>query len=70
MLGAPIPPFVPWLIHSTGTSSGDALGLLAVAIGLMAFTTWVVIRRAVRAAGAAGEPPAPTVERPRERVPA
>jgi len=66
MLGAAIPS----LIHSTATSSGDAQGLLAAAIGLIAFTTWVVVRRAVRAADAAGEPPALTVERPRERVPA
>ena len=65
MLGAAIPS----LIHSTATSSGDAQGLLAAAIGLIALATWVVFRR-TRAADAAGEPPAPTVERPRERVPA
>jgi hypothetical protein len=68
MLGAPIPPFVPSLIHSTATS-GDAQGLLAAAIGLIAFATWVVIRRA-RAADADHEPPTPKVERPLDRVPA
>ena len=67
MLGAAIPPLVPPFIHSTGTSSGDAQGLLAAAISLIAFTTWVVIRRA-RAAYADDEPPAPKVERPLDRV--
>lgn len=67
MLGAPIPPFVPSLIHSTATSSGDAQELLLVAIGLIAFTTRGVIRRA-RAADADGEPPAPKVERSLDRA--